>query len=209
MDRREWNRQIVDFDFLAFYEGNRWLRRESASRLEFFRLHLGGIERGVLRFHANYLPYNVKEYRKLYPKLSEDIAHGYFRSEFHHFCEYGYHDIVSGRKPWAKDRTRLHPSIKSFNYKFFIEANTDLFGEDGFDMVVLERYMEKVGFGEIARGERRFHPEFAPFSESLYLESYPKIREDVEAGYFVSGYHHFAEYGYGDILARRRYWPGA
>ena len=93
--------------------------------------------------------------------------------------------------------------IGSMNYSAFKSANSDLQYLSDRDV---EKYLNESGLGEIEAGERKFHIDYTPFSESLYLKLFPDVRQEVKEREIVSGFEHFCLFGYKEIIDGERIW---
>lgn len=91
--------------------------------------------------------------------------------------------------------------IKGFDQTAYLEANDD---------ILKGEVEQKRALHEIATGKHRFHKDFDPFDEKLYLEKYHDVKEQIGEGRaFKSAFDHFCQFGYREILSGKRRWPKA
>ena len=61
-------------------------------------------------------------------------------------------------------------------------------------------HLKLYGLDEIKRGKRKFHPDFEPFDEKVYLEAFPEVYAMVKYGKFSSVFDHFCQVGYVKLI---------
>ncbi len=100
-------------------------------------------------------------------------------------------------------------SLKGFDKRSYLQANESigiLLKEGKFSS--LEYYLELEGLEKIRIGKQKFHIDFEPFDESLFLESAPAVKMRVDKGEIASGFDFFLDRGYVEILEGKRAWSG-
>jgi len=85
-------------------------------------------------------------------------------------------DVPSIKKKYTQNRL-----IKNFDEEAYLKANSEL--EDIIEDV--EIYLDKNGLNEIEQGKKKFHVDFEPFSEKIYLEAFPEAEAMVKEGEFA------------------------
>ncbi len=98
-----------------------------------------------------------------------------------------------------------------FAMDFFLAANPQIHKEiDNGNYVSLEEYMKSVDIiGAVKNGSLRFHPDYDSFDEQKYLASFPDVKAEVGKGRLKTGFEHFMQNGYVEILEKRRIWQKA
>jgi len=97
----------------------------------------------------------------------------------------------------------INKTINALDYRTFKLANSDLGTLSDNE---IEVKLENSLLLEIANGQRKFHADCQPYNESNYLNTFPLIKEQVESGTLRSGFEHFCEHGYKEILSGKRDW---
>jgi GT2 family glycosyltransferase len=97
--------------------------------------------------------------------------------------------------------------IDQFDDKAYLKANPDI--QILIDVGRLKDALEHLSIGgleAIEKGLRKFHCDFEPFDEALYLSNFLGIQKAIDEGHFTSGFNHFVLDGYREILAGNRPW---
>lgn len=99
------------------------------------------------------------------------------------------------------------PMIRNFNITEYVNANPEVKqAVDGGKLSDIEAYLETTGFEKIKLGQQKFHPDFEPFDEAVYLNTFKGIQKVVDEQVLKSGFDHFCKFGYQEILEGRRRW---
>jgi len=97
----------------------------------------------------------------------------------------------------------IHKTINALDYRTFKLANPDL---NALSDAEIEVKLGNSLLLEIANGQRKFHADCQPYNEVNYLNTFPVINEQVKKGTLRSGFEHFCESGYKEILIGEREW---
>ena len=121
------------------------------------------------------------------------------------------HEMEGEQKADGRAKMPHSIAIRSFDIEAYIEANEDIANElKGRNHQERREYIvEHLYYGgleDIEKGKRAFHPNYEPYNEEEYLKRYRDIADAVEAGLFVSGFSHFVEHGYEEIVFGGREW---
>ena len=89
-------------------------------------------------------------------------------------------------------------SIEGLDEEAYLKANSDIqiaITKGNFQSV--DEHFTLFGFDEIKTGKRRFHVDFTPFDEKLYLQIFPNLSNPYE---------HFCQTGYQEIIKGQIVW---
>ncbi len=95
-----------------------------------------------------------------------------------------------------------------FAMDFFLAANPQIHQEiDNGNHASLEEYMKSVDIiGAVKNGSLKFHPDYDPFNEQKYLASFSDVKAEIVKGNLKTGFEHFMQNGYKEIIENRRIW---
>ncbi len=103
------SKQIKFFSLNDFFNLNteKFLNERKYLRpvIEKYMSHVAieNIRKGETKFHKNYKPFDSIEYLRINQDLIHPIEDGLFTDSFDHFCQYGYSEIINGKRYWPKD----------------------------------------------------------------------------------------------------------
>ena len=102
---------------------------------------------------------------------------------------------------WLKtDKKAIKPPIFNFDEEAYLDANPDVkesIKKGNFHNTI--HHLETYGINEIKNGKRKFHKDFEPYSETVYLKYFPDLNSMLEAGEYSDPFDHFCQIGY-DLL---------
>ena len=105
------------------------------------------------------------------------------------------------KKKVNKQKNSIEPLIEGFNEEAYLEANLDVKeAVERKDFPNVEVYLEQFGLKRIEAGETKFHKDFEPFSENVYLEEFPEVNSLIQSEVFSSAFDHFCRIGYSKLL---------
>ncbi len=209
---------IVNFDEDAYLEANpdvveaieNGQFKDVQHHLELFGLN--EIQKGVRKFHRDLEPYDESLYIDYFSDRDELISKGDYGSAFEHFCDCGYSELISNiAKEQEKFDTEevIKITINNFDEEAYLYANPDVVEaiENG-QFKDVQHHLEIFGLDEIQKGLRKFHNDYEPFDESLYLSNCPPLKKLIELEEIKSGFDHFIATGYVEIIyEEKREWP--
>ena len=92
----------------------------------------------------------------------------------------------------------IHILYEKFDKKAFLKANSDI--KD----IKIDKFID-IAY-DIFLGKRKFHIDFEPYDENIYLDIHKDVSKAIEDGAFKSGFSHFCLYGYKEIISNKFSW---
>jgi len=87
--------------------------------------------------------------------------------------------------------------IKGFNKELFLKANKNKYFE--------KNYFNKKIWEDIKIGKVKFHPEYEPFNEDIYIRMNEDIQRAIQNKQLKSGWEHFINFGYEELIKNDLY----
>ena len=167
------------------------------------------LQEGKRKFHKDFEPYNEELYKTTVKDLENEMQENGYSTPFEHFINIGCRKIIEEEIEWDKitndnEIKKVVPNYinalwSQLDVNSFLEANSDIkeFDYDSFVSLYVQ---------EIQDGKRKFHRDFEPYNEEIYLNSFEDIKRAVELKEIESVFEHFCRFGYKEIIDTNRSW---